>query len=187
MWQSAVAAHFERERADHPLPSRDRLSATEEFQLRIVGGSLVNWLERYGPQMLKEREFLRELNDVDSSPDIVFISTVPGLVAANEILDPRPPSIFFFSQEEFSLFLKENPDPTFRWHVTYTSYFHELLDADILARASQKYKLRSKEEFWLHRESSMLGQLFGRGGDHLWKWNGRKPALLEEGFNTWIS
>ncbi len=34
---------------------------------------------------------------------------------------------------------------------------------------------------WLHKVGTMCGQLFGRGGGHLWKWDGQEYTLLEEG------
>ena len=186
-WESALTEHFDREYSAHPLPERARFSKAKEYQCCSVGGTLIAWLEDYGPRLLQEREVLRHALEVESDPTIIFTSTVPGLVAAKEILDPRPASVFYFLEDDFTSFLSRHPDPTFQWHVVYSSYFTHQLDADTLARAVAKYKLRSTERFWLHRESSMLAPLFGRGGDHLWKWNGRKPTLLEESFNTWVS
>jgi len=170
-WQSALTEHFDRECSAHPLPERAQLSKAEEHQCRLLGGTLVVWLERHGPRLLQEREVLRHSFEVESDPAIVFTSTVPGLVAAKQILDPRRVSIFYFLADAFTSFLSRHPDT----------------NPDTLARAVAKHKLRSTERFWLHRESSMLAQLFGPGGDHLWKWNGRKPTLLEEGFNAWVS
>ena len=186
-WQSALTECFDLECSAQPLPERAQLSKAEEYQCRSLGGTLIAWLERHGPRLLQEREVLRHSFEVESDPAIVFTSTAPGLVAAKQILDPRPASIFYFLADAFTSFLSRHPDPTFQWHVVYSSHFTEQLDPDALARAVAKHKLRSTERFWLHRESSMLAQLFGRGGDHLWKWNGRKPTLLEEGFNAWVS
>ena len=186
-WQSALTKYFDRECSTQPLPERAQLSKAEEYQCRSLGGTLIAWLERHRPRLLQEREVLRHSFEVQSHPAIVFTSTAPGLVAAKQILDPRPASIFYFFADAFTSFLSRHPDPTFQWHVVYSSHFTEQLDPDTLARAVAKHKLRSTERFWLHRESSMLGQLFGRGGDHLWKWNGRKPTLLEECFNAWVS
>jgi len=41
------------------------------------------------------------------------------------------------------------------------------------------------ESYWLHKEGTMYGELFGRGGSHLWKWDGSEPTLLEECFEQW--
>ena len=186
-WQSALTEHFERESVAHPLPAREQLSKAEQFQCRTLGGTLISWLKCHGPRLLQERDALRYAFGVESDPAIVLTSTIPGLIAAKQILDPRPASIFFFSPEAFASFLAHHPDNTFRWHVVYSSFFSDQLETDLLARACSKYKLRPSETFWIHRESTMVARLFGRGGDHLWKWNGRKMTLLEEGFNTWLS
>ena len=171
-WQSALANHFELEYASRPLPTREQFSLSQEFQCRILGGTLISWLQRHGPTLLREREFLRDMMGVESNPTIILISNSPGLVAAHEILDPKSDSIFYFSSEVFAAFRTAHPDDDFRWHVEYSSFFAESLKAEDFDRASQHYPLQPKEQFWLHRESSTLGRLFGRGGDHLWKWNG---------------
>jgi len=115
----------------------------------------------------------------------VFTSTEPGLVAAREILEEGYDTISFLYPEEFTEWLAVNPDPDYRWHVQTWSYFTSV-DA-VTIEKTKKYPLGDGESYWLHREGTMCGKLFGRGGDHLWKWNGTEPVLLEECINQWIS
>ena len=172
-------------RRSHPLAARDTLSLAEEMQCRIIGGSLIGWLQKYGPRFIQERSVLAKLKGWERDPFIVFTSEQPGLIAANEILDGKSFQIAFLYPAEFTRVTKIRPDADYQWHVHTWSYF-TTLDADTLQRAA-KYPLAPGETYWLHKEGTMCGQLFGRGGDHLWKWNGKEPELLEECFNQWVS
>ena len=81
--------------------------------------------------------------------------------------------------------MKFHPDSDFRWHVHTWSFFAPL-DADT-AKKAEKFQLSAGESLRLHKEGTMCGKLFGRGGDHLWKWNGQELELLEECVNIWVS
>lgn len=186
-WQAALLQHFENAYCLDPLPPREQLSPAQECQCRILGGALIEWLQRHGPCLLREREFLKSPMKLESEPIIVILSDLPGLVAAREILDPKPKFTLFFSRPIFEAFLVDHPDETFRWHVAFANLFLESLTDEDLSRAVQRYPLQPSEQYWLHRESSTLGINFGRGGDHLWKWDGSDTTLLEEGFNEWVS
>lgn len=168
-----------------PLMARADLSTAEEMQCRIIGGSLLAWLQKYGPRLLQERAVFAGLENWEKDPFIVFTSDRAGLVAASEILEESPPRIAFLHPDEFASWTNTHPDAEYRWHVHMWSFF-EPLDADTAKRA-EKFPLQLGETYWLHREGTMCGQLFGRGGDSLWKWNGTEPTLLEEGFSLWVS
>lgn len=184
-WQSAE--YFNQVYAAQPIPPRTELSLAQNHQCQSIGWTLIHWLQKYGPPMLQEREVLRESFDVESNPMIVFITSTPGLVAAAHLLKSRPPHIVYFSRESFDSFLEQYPDPNFRWHVVFTSLYTEDIAADTLARASAAYPLGLYERYWLHLETSELADLFALGAEHLWRWDGIEPLLLEEAFNTWRS
>jgi hypothetical protein len=172
-------------RARRPVAIRDDLSTVEQMQCRIIGGSLIAWLQKYGPLLIQERAMLAELENWEKDPFIVFTSEQPGLVAAREIIDEGPPTIAFLYPDEFSEWLKNHPDPEYRWHIHTWSFF-TLADVDNVKKA-EKYPMSEGESLWLHKEGTMCGQLFGRGGDHLWKWNGWEAELLEECVNQWVA
>ena len=168
-----------------PIANRDDLKAEEEIQCQIIGGSLIGWLDEYGPQFLQERSFLASIKGWDKDPFIVFTSTEPGLVAAKEILEKETGNIAFLYSKEFTEWLVNNPDPDYLWHIHMWSFFAEL---DIhMQKKARKYPIDQSDSYWLHKEGTMCGQLFGRGGDHLWKWNGKEPVLLQECINQWVS
>ena len=172
-------------RARRPVVDREDLSAFEEIQCRIIGGSLIAWLREHGPRLVHERAVLAEFQNCETDPIIVFTSGQPGLVAVREILRKGPANIVSLFPNEFSDWLNDHPDPDYRWHIHTWSCF-EPVDADT-AKKAKKYPCSEGESLWLHKEGTTCGHLFGRGGDHLWKWNGREPKLLEEGMNQWVS
>ena len=80
---------------------------------------------------------------------------------------------------------KRHPELGYRWHVHTWSFFAGI-SPEVADRAKQ-YPLGEGESYWLHEEGTMCGDLFGRGGGHLWKWDGREPVLLEEAIEQWVS
>jgi len=184
-WFEGLKAYTAECRKQTPLTRRDDLSLASEMQCRIIGGSLIGWLRQHGPRLLQERAVLAGLQNWEKDPFVVFTSEQPGLVAANEILENAPPTIVFLYCDEFTRWTKAHPDADYRWHVHTWSFF-TAPDLEEVRRAA-KYPLAVGDTYWLHKEGTMCGPLFGRGGDHLWKWNGREPELLEECFNQWVS
>ena len=184
-WLRGLKRFIRECREKRSLPNRNALSAMEEIQCRIIGGSLIAWLREHGPRFIQERAVEAELQNFEKDPYIVFTSELPGLVAASEILSKGPANIVFLYPDEFMEWLKDNPDPDYLWHIHTWSFFAPV-DADT-AKKAEKYPCSEGESLWLHKEGTMCGNLFGRGGDHLWKWNGREPELLEEALNQWVS
>lgn len=185
-WRTQLSAFVARCRARKPIPARETLSLAEEHQCRIIGGALIDWLQDHGPAFIQARNAHARVmpltfKTVGPSPTIVLVLDRPGLVAANEILESKPPNIFLLTQQQYHRFTKKHPDDTFDLHILHKSRFvagPTQLDA---------FPLRKGEEFWLHEERTILGRHFGRGGSHLWSWNGHEPTLAQEGFGTWIS
>ncbi|NLB54396.1 MAG: hypothetical protein GX811_01270 [Lentisphaerae bacterium] len=172
-------------RKKKPINDWDNLSVEADSQSRIIGGCFVDWLEKHGPSLLKERAFLAKLNNWEKDPFIVFTSDEPGLVVASEILEEGSDSIACLYPDEFTFWLKKHPDPEYRWHIHTWSYFLPL-DKET-KKKTKTFPLAAGESYLLHREGTMCGELFGRGYDHLWKWNGEELVLLEESINQWVS
>lgn len=184
-WYEQLVIDTKDLRKRRPLPARETLSPAEERQCCIIGGSLISWLEYYGSRLLQERNMLSKLQGWEKNPFIVFTSDKPGLIAAREILNDNPSQYAFLFPNEFKKWEARHPDKEYQWHIHTWSYF-KTLDKSSLQRASD-YPLAPEETFWLHQEGTMCGTLFGRGYDHLWKWNGEDFVLLQECFNQWVS
>jgi hypothetical protein len=187
-WISELRSHIVGLRDCNPLPDRQLLDSAEEWQCRIIGGSLLNWLNEIGPDYLQERKVLSKLLEIEPEPLIVFTSTVPGLIAATEIITPENESVLFLADDDFAKWSRQHPDAEYCWHVHFWSYFHTSPDQEFLAQAQEQYPLDDEAEtYWQHVEGTMWGQQAGRGVDHLWKWDGKEPLLLEEAFSHWVS
>jgi hypothetical protein len=152
-----------------------------------VGGTLLTWLRELGPRLLQEREVLHTTMGVSPDPWIVFTSNLPGLVAAREILGTNSKRIVYLSEDEFRQWLAHSPDAAFRWHVHFWSLFLDDPRPGFLAEATRRHPISPPCVYWQHAEGTMWGKLAGRGVDHLWKWDGKEPSLLEEALTQWVS
>jgi hypothetical protein len=184
-WMTGLRKYVDVCRIKNPVINRCDLSVEQEMQCRIIGGGLISWLNKYGPAFLQERAVLSSLMNVSKDPILVFTSTVPGMVAAREILADASESVVALFAEELIDWLTTNPDPEYRYYVHMWSFFANP-DDEILSKAGD-YPIGDGECYWLHKEGTMCGLLFGRGGDHLWKWDGKEATLLEEGVKCWVS
>jgi hypothetical protein len=182
-WFNELKEHIRRCREALPIPARETLSPREEWECRITGSSFLQWLERFGPHMLQERKVLRKLMGISPDPFIVFTSNMPGLVAANEILDGQQEQIAFLLQSEFSG--QESPD--YLYHVHVWSSFLDAPEPEFLAQARERFPEVSEAALRQHREGTMWGRNAGKGGDHLWDWSLEEPRLIEEAFTSWVA
>jgi hypothetical protein len=48
-WFAQLNISIDQLQKENPLPERNQLNDSEEWQCRIVGSSLLNWLENVGP------------------------------------------------------------------------------------------------------------------------------------------
>lgn len=140
-WCAQLRSHAVACRASVPLPRREDLSSAEEWQCRIVGSSLLNWLRKIGPRFLQERAVLSKILEIDREPFIVFTSEIPGLVAANEILGTDHERVGFVLEVEFDSFLQQVEDPNYRWHVHVWSVFRKNIAPASGAEARAKYPI----------------------------------------------
>ena len=186
-WIAQFRQHVSDCRAASPLPCRESLTCAEECQCQIIGGSLLNWLEHVGPRVLQERVVMCGLLGLDRDPLIVFTSDTPGLVAAHEILAPDHEKVGFLLKDEFSASPPQADDPDYRWHVHVWSFFRPAIEPAFEAQARAKHPIPDGVKYWQHSEGTMWAMNAGRGVDHLWRWNGEQPELLEEALSHWVS
>jgi hypothetical protein len=186
-WFTQLNASIEQLRKENPLSARDQLNDSEEWQCKIVGSSLLNWLENVGPNFLQERSVFCKVREIEPDPFLVFTSNTPGLVAAREIVGEDNERIVFLDDSEFDDWLKDHPDKSYRWHVHVWSYFRDSLESEFHQKAEEEYPISEESSYWQHSEGTMWADLAGRGVDHLWRWDGNGPELLEEAFTNWVT
>ncbi len=129
---------------------------------------------------------MSKLLEIDPGPFIVFTSDVPGLVAAQEILGQDHDRIDFLLEGEYASSALLAADTKFRYHVHVWSFFRSAVEPTLETKARTKYPLRKGCIYWQHSEGTLWGLNAGRGGDHLWRWDGHTPELLEEAFSQWV-
>ena len=146
-----------------------------------MGLDLIDWNNNRANGLLSERALLLYNKD----PAIFFISTMPGLGASQEVLGDKNGPFVWGVPEDFDSF--EERDEEFIFHVEYRSLFKEPeSDADV-KELTKSHPLEPGERYFIHTVESVMGPLFARGGEHLWKWNGQELELLEEAWQTWVS
>jgi hypothetical protein len=181
-WAARLRQYSTTCRSRTPLPSRKSLRPKAEWQCRIVGSSLRQWLPQVGPRFLQERAVLGPMLELDAEPLLVFTSDVPGLVAAQEILGPEPERAVCLLVEEYDALPRRLADPDCRWHVHVWSFFRPSVHRGFRAWARERYPLPKGSRYWQHSEGTLWGALAGRSVDHLWNWDGKEATLLEEAF-----
>jgi hypothetical protein len=70
---------------------------------------------------------------------------------------------------------------------SFETTFFALQDPQLLTRARREHPIPEGAQYWVHKEESVLGELFTRTAFHLWQWDGEEYDLLAEGFAGWIS
>jgi hypothetical protein len=186
-WPMQLRQHITACRAVLPLPSRDALTPAQEWHCRIVGSTLLKWLRQVGPRFLQERAVMCKLLEIDRDPVIVFTSDIPGLVAAQEIVGPDHERVVFLLEEEYKAAPLLAADPNYKRHAHVWSFFRPEVEPGFAAKARAKHPIPDGYSYWQHSEGTMWAVNAGRGGDHLWRWDGHKPELLEEAMSQWVA
>ncbi len=185
-YEQQLREHLRHCRQARPIPALEMLSPLEEAQYRILGGHLIQWLQSWGPGLLSERATLEQIFGREATqPLICFQTSIPGLVAAQQILGEEHPRVVYGLCEEFRAFPIR--DELFQYHVELISLFEPGNAAKFGGELVSRYPLREGEQYWFHYDETVLGNLFARGCRHLWKWDGKQLTLLEEAFERWLS
>jgi len=186
-WFDGLRANIVNCRQQIPIPPREQLSEDDEWECRIVGGSLIQWLKQVGPSLLEERVVLHKLLEIVPDPYLIFTSNMPGLVAAQEIVGDANERIVYLLEREFEDWQAHDSDDSYKWHVHFWSAFQVAIEPEFQKKAIQKYPSGDKGAFRQHSEGTMWAVRAGRGVDHLWKWQIGAPELLEEAFSSWVA
>ena len=181
VWKQKLKKHAVNCRASRPIPERDVLSWPQMMQLHIIKGSLLSSIKKFLSSISPGPGSKAEL-----SACLVFTSSLPGLVAAQEIAQGKKLPLVFLYPQELSRFLHSFPDIEYKYHIHTWSHFLEKLDSESYKIAAG-CSLNENETYWLHIEGLMLGPQCGRGVENLWSWNGSQTKLLKKSFRHWAS
>ena len=169
-YESRLREHLVACRSTNPIPPRSGLSDLAEQQCQLLGGHLINWLNDRAPSLLSERAVIARLQDWETDPLICVVSDIPGLVAADEILEGEHERIVWGLPEDFEPLIELDQEQIF--HVRFCSHFTAVDGADLPAELHEKHDIVADGEYFSHRDESVMGPLFVRGCLHLWRWDG---------------
>ena len=178
-WSIALRSFSHSQRQSNSIPDRSNFSYEEEWQCRVIGGDLINWMHDRLPNILRERTALRKF---DPDPLMIFTTIMPGMAAAQEILLELSEQFVYLLHEEYEEWEKSHPIDEFTFHIHHWSYFCEVGE-ELLARASETYPSFSVEQFRIHSSGDLWGDQCGVFGHHLWRWSGQELEILEEAFD----
>jgi len=181
IWWQEIKKHVEKCRAALPIPGRNALSRPQVLQFYIIKGSLLSWVSNF-----KSTTGQRPAEKDGHRAGIVFTSTFPGLVAAQEIIQEKDLPLVSLYPDELSVFLQSFPDKGYKYHMHIWSYFLEELDSGT-KKIAERYPLNSSGRYWLHVEGIMSGPKHARGTEHLWSWNGSHAELIKKSFLHWAT
>jgi hypothetical protein len=180
-WSVSLKSFTQAQREQTPIPLRNSLSEEEEWQCRIIGGDFLGWCQHHFRDILQQRMALR-IGDFDPNPIIVFTTTMPGLVAAQEIMPEPSENLVYLLHSEFKKWEKKHLVADFKFHIHHWSYFRPI-DQEILTRAQEVFPEVKAAEYRIHTSGELWGKHCGVEDEHLWRWNGQQLELLEESFS----
>ena len=184
-WRARLKAFVAAHRTEVLLPDGHMLDGLHDWQRRITGGALLQFLEwaasdeahaRYpdlGKNPITERVF-------------VCITDLSGAVAYREIIDEAHDHAIRVDREEWAAFLEDpaqHHDDDFVCHWEFWSVWHRELDTRWEIEGIESI---DPETLWVHEEGFALLDGAGRGSRHLWRWDGEAMHLVAQDVTKWI-
>jgi hypothetical protein len=177
-WLKGLESFVQAKREENPIPDSDSLCAEDEWNYRIIGGSLIAFYKQRLTGILKERLVLRMMS-FSSDPLVVFTTSMPGLMAAREIEQDILGKFVYLLHSDFREWEDQNPVDTFTSHIRCWNHFRGI-DQNLLAKATAAYPSVDPNEFRIHIQGDLWGEQCGLFVEHLWRWDGDEMKLLEE-------
>lgn len=180
-WPAALQQYARDCRERQPVVPRTSLDAEGEWRCRQIGGSLYGWLQRELPVIHRQRHVVCQMAGFAANPIIVMTTEMAGLVAAHELLELPAPEIACLLPEEFETWTDAEADPDFQTHLHYWNNFRQPDDGE-RAEIEARGMLPGGVEGRLHVIGCLWGPRMGMKTTHLWGWDGRELALVQEAF-----
>ncbi len=180
-WSIALRDFIKEQRLHSPIPERETLSDEEEWYYRIIGGGFMAWYRSRLRQILLERSILKVVG-FDPDPLIVFTASMPGIIAAQEIMEETPSNLVYLTQQEFKAWKIEHPVDSFTFHIHHWSYFTGA-EGEMLEAIQMAFPQIPSDQFRIHVSGDLWGENCGIEAYHLWRWTGKEMELVEEAFS----
>lgn len=156
-WLTALKSCQQAELQVNPVPDRNNLSEEEEWHCRIIGGEFIGWYRHHLSEILQQRMAL-EIKQFDTEPIVIFTTSLPGLVAAREIIKEPTENLVYLLHSEFEEWEVRHPVDEFIFHIHHWSYFQPTVDRELLALAQTRYPEIDRTEFRIHSSGDLWGE-----------------------------
>jgi len=182
-YRAELLSFANKRREDRPINDPEDLTE-QDWHRRIIGGSLMTWLDRRLPDVVAERHTLRVL-EFDPKPIVIFETTPPGVVAARDIVGDSREDFVCLLREEFAHWGKNHRDDGFKFNIHYWSYF-DYPSPELHEELAAAYPSAPVEQLRFHRTGDTRGPNCGVFADHFWRWTGKDMALLLEDYSRGV-
>ena len=184
-WRAHLQAFIDAHRDPTLLPDGHMLDGLHDWQRRITGGALLQFLEWAASDEAHAR-----YEDLGKNPItervFVCITDLSGAVAYREIIDATHDRAIRVDRAEWAAFLEDatqDHDDHFEAHWEFWSVWHRELDA--------RWEIEGIEALdpatlWVHEEGFALLDGAGRGSRHLWRWDGATMHLIAQDVTKWV-
>ncbi len=167
---------------ERPMPDGHMLHSLHNWQRRISGGSMLEFLEWAASPEAHERYPVLDTSPV-SDRIFVFVSDIPGLVAFKELVDKQSQSAIGLLKHQWKSFLADTSlehDDELQHHYEMWSIWHREVDP--------QWDLEDKpyDQLWVHEEGFAIAHEAGRGSKNLWNWNGQRMQLVKQDISKWV-
>ena len=179
-WASRLRGYVAACRASTPLPGRDAFTCAQEWQYRIVSGSIRAGIREYSPRYFREQAVVHRRWGYNN-PVIVFTSNAPGLIAATEIIGTGHEQVILLLDSEFdpSPCGEEETGEDFYRHFWSTIDTEAELDPKFVAEWRAEHPIPNGCCYWRHSEGVYSGPRSSRCATQLWRWDGGTPTVIE--------
>lgn len=182
LWQETLHNHIAAQPTTPLLPDGHMLPPLHNWQRRITGGTLLQFLEWVASDDARARYPVLESFPV-SERVLVCVSDVPGLVAFRELVDNQSSQAIGLLKAQWRAFLDDatqEHDDTFQHHYEMWSVWHRDIDPH--------WDMEGKrhDQLWVHEEGFAIADQAGRGSQNLWNWNGQEMQLIKQDVAKWV-
>lgn len=191
-WLGQVREFALNRREGIDIPDGHELGPLENFKRRATGGVLLQFLD-----FLQTGQALEIFDSaLEKFPlharSFLFITDLPGAVAAGELMQADSEHAFCILREEWRAWLADEAreqDAAFLEHFEFWSVWHQEIHPEWEFDSGLDFEELTQDgaEFWVHEEGFALAPNAGRGAQHLWLWDGAEMKKVQEAITSWTS
>jgi hypothetical protein len=182
-----LKAFIETCRWKNPIPARGDLNVEQEAQRKIIADAMHHYFSSCAPHLLCVAPLPVE-RAKKLSTHVLMSTSVPGLVAAEELLVPPCDQLIYLSNDEYE---KRWVGELKGWHAELWGFVecHLVIHtnpADNLLRGAEKYLIPAGAVPWVFLEHRLFHWKWANDTYlHLWAWDSKTATLVKKNFGGW--